>query len=106
MSDLRKTINNFNKDNQEKGYKIKYRIWNKSDSNALCQVLVTHIPDKGTKDKFILLDPSLDIQDEISYFIDNIIASYHSTSYLKSNTVKKNFIWKNTKLYLIFFDYQ
>ena len=31
-----------------KGYKVKYRIWNKSDSNALCQVLVTHIPDMVT----------------------------------------------------------
>ena len=80
LSDLRKTIKDFNKDNQEKGYKIKYRIWNKSDSDALCQVLVTHIPDKVTKDKFILLDPSLDIQDEISYFIDNIITSFYKLS--------------------------
>ena len=41
LSDLRKTIKDFNKDNQGKGYKVKYHIWNKSNSNVLCQVLVT-----------------------------------------------------------------
>ena len=73
---MRKTIKDFNRDNQEKGFKVKYRIWNKTDSDVLCQVVVTCIPDKVTKDKFILLDPSLDIQDEISYFINDIITSF------------------------------
>ena len=77
LSDFRKTIKYFNKKNQENGYKVKYYILNKSDSNALWQVMVTCIPDKVTKDKFILLDPSLDIQDEISYFIDGIITSFY-----------------------------
>ena len=80
LLDLRKTIKDFNKYNQEKGYKVKYHIWNKSDSNTLCQVLVTHIPDSVTKDKFILLDPSLDIQVEISYSIDDIITSFYKIS--------------------------
>ena len=78
--DLRKTIKDFNRDNQEKGFKVKYHIWNKSDSDVLCQLVVTHVPDKVTKDKFILLDPSLDIQDEISYFIDDIITSFYKLS--------------------------
>ena len=77
---LRKTVKDFNKDNQQKGIKVKYCVWNRSDSNALCQVLITHIPDSVTKDKFILLDPSLDIQDEISYFIDDIITSFYKLS--------------------------
>ena len=80
LSELRKTIKDFNKDNQEKGYKAKYHIWNKSDSNAMCQVLITCIPNKVTKDKFILLDPSLDIQDKISYFINDIITSFYKLS--------------------------
>ena len=36
--------------------------------------------DDVTKDKFILLDPSLDIHDEISYFIDDIITSFYKWS--------------------------
>lgn len=73
LSILRKTIKQFNEANHKNGYKVKYLIWNKSSSNAMCQVLVTHIPNSITKDKFILLDPSLDIQTEITYFIDDII---------------------------------
>lgn len=70
----------FNKNNKEKGYKVKYHIWSKTDSNILCQILVTYIPDSFSKDKLISLDPSLDIQDEINYFIDNIITSIYKLS--------------------------
>ena len=80
LLDLRKTIKDFNRDNQGKGFQVKYHIWKKSDSNALCQVVVTCVPDKVTKDKFILLDPLLDIQDEISYFINYIITSFYKLS--------------------------
>ena len=57
--------------------------------------MVTRVPDKVTKDKFILLDPSLYIQDEISYFINDI--SHHSTNYLKSNTLQKQFYMEEYK---------
>ena len=80
LSIFRKTITDFNKNNQEKGYKVKYHFWKKSDFDALCQVIVTHIPDSVTKDKFILLDSSLDIQDETSNFIDDIITSFYKLS--------------------------
>ena len=43
----------------------------------LCQMIVTRIPDKVTKDKFILLDTKLDICDEISYFIDDLVTSFY-----------------------------
>ena len=80
LLDLKKTVKDFNKENQEKGFKVKYLVWNKSYYNVLCQVVVTHIPDKVTKDKFILLDLLLDIQDEISYFSDDIITSFYKLS--------------------------
>ena len=51
-----------------------------SDADVLCQIIVTHIPDSMTKDKFILLEPQLDIHDEISYFIDDIVTSYYKLS--------------------------
>ena len=51
-----------------------------SDTDVLCQIIVTHIPDKVIKDKFILLDPQLDIHDEISYFIDDIVTTYYKLS--------------------------
>ena len=35
------------------------------------------IPDKVTRDKFILRDTKLDICDEISYFIDDLVTSYY-----------------------------
>ena len=80
LLDLKKTVKDFNRDNEGKGFKVKYYLWNKSHNNVLCQVIVTRIPDKVTRDKFILLDPLLDIQDEISYFIDDIITSYYKLS--------------------------
>ena len=80
LLDLKKTVRDFNRDNKGKGFKAKYHLWNKSYTNVLCQIIVTHIPDKVTRDKFILLDPQLDIRDEISYFIDDIITSYYKLS--------------------------
>ena len=41
------------------------------------KLIVTRIPDKVTRDKFILLDTKLDIRDEISYFIDDLVTSYY-----------------------------
>ena len=73
LLDLKKTVEDFNTDNATKGFKVNYCLWNKSHTNALCQITVTHIPDKVTRDKFILLYPQLDICDEISYFIDDIV---------------------------------
>ena len=64
LSVFRKTMKDFNKGNQDKGYKVKYCIWKKSDFDALRQVLVTCIPDSVTKEKFLLLDQFLDIQDK------------------------------------------
>ena len=51
-----------------------------SYADVLCQIIVAHIPDNVTRDKFILLDHQLDIHDEISYFIDDIITSYDKLS--------------------------
>ena len=47
---------------------------------VLCQMIVTCIPDKVTRDKFILLDTKLDIRDEITYFIDDLVTSYYKLS--------------------------
>ena len=80
LLDLKKTVQDFNKTNKSKGFKAKYHIWNMSDTNVLCQIIVTHIPDNVIRDKFILLDPQLDIHDEISYFIDDIVTSYYKLS--------------------------
>ena len=77
---FRKTIKYSNKNNQEKGYKVKYSVWKKTDFDALCQVIVKCIPDSVTKDKFILLDLSLDIQGETTYLIDDIITSLYQLS--------------------------
>ena len=80
LLDLKKTVKDFDRKNQEKGFKVKYHVWNKSHYNVLCQVVVTCTPDKVTKDRFVLLDPLLDIQDEINYFIDDIITSFYKLS--------------------------
>ena len=80
LLDLKKTVKDFNTENKGEGFKVKSHLWNKSHYNVLCQVIVTCIPDKVTRDKFILLDPLLDIQDEISYFIDDIITSSYKIS--------------------------
>ena len=79
LLDLQKTVHDFDT-SQNKGFKANYCIWNKSYTNVLCQIIVTHMPDKVTRDKFILLDSQLDICDEISYFIDDIVTSYYKLS--------------------------
>ena len=63
LLDLKKTVKDFNRDNEGKGSKVKYRLWNKSHNNVLCQIIVSRVLDKVTRDKFILLDPLLDIYD-------------------------------------------
>ena len=80
LLDLKKTVKDFSRDKKGKCFKVKYHLWNKSYTNVLCQIIVTQIPDNVTRDKFILLDPLLDIRDEISYFIDDIITSYYELS--------------------------
>ena len=80
LLDFKQTLRDFNRDNKGKGFKAKYRLWNKSYTNILCQIIVTHILDKVTRDKFILLGTQLDIHDEISYLNDDIITSYYTLS--------------------------
>ena len=75
--ELEKTVDNFNNINQSKGFKAEYSLWNRIHNTVLCQMIVTHIPDKVTRDKFILLDTKLDIRDEISYFIDDLVTSFY-----------------------------
>ena len=77
LQELEKTVEDFNNLNQIKGFNAKYSIWNKTNDKVLCQVIVTRIPDKVTRDKFILLDTKLDIRDEITYFIDDLVTSYY-----------------------------
>ena len=80
LLDLQKTVEDFNAANKTKGFKANYYLWNKSHTNVLCQIIVTHIPDKVIRDKFILLDTQLNIHDEINYFIDDIVTSYYKLS--------------------------
>ena len=74
---LEKTVDDFNNINQIKGFKVEYFLWNRTSNTVLCQMIVTRISDKVTRDKFILLDTKLDICDEISYFIDDLVTSYY-----------------------------
>ena len=74
---LEKTVDDFNNINQIKGFKAEYSLWNRDSNTVLCQMIVTRISDKVTRDKFILLDTKLDIHDEISYFIDDLVTSYY-----------------------------
>ena len=75
--ELEKRVDNFNDINQPKGFRAEYSLWNRTYNTVLCQMIVIHIPDKVTKDKFILLDTKLDSQDEISYFIDDFVTSFY-----------------------------
>ena len=77
IQELEKTVDNFNNLNQIKGFKAEYSLWNRTYNTVLCQMIVTRISDKVTRDKFILLDTKLDIHDEISYFIDDLVTSYY-----------------------------
>ena len=75
--ELQKTVDNFNNINQTKGFRAEYSLWNRTHNTVLCQIIVTCIPDKVTRDRFILLGTKLDIHDEISYFIDDLVTSYY-----------------------------
>ena len=77
VQQLEKTVDNFNNLNQIKGFEAEYSLWNRTYNTVLCQMIVTRISDKVTRDKFILLDTKLDIRDEISYFIDDLVTSYY-----------------------------
>ena len=80
LLDLEKTVDDFNNINETKGFRAEYSLWNRTYNTVLCQMIVTHIPDKVTRDKFILLDTKLDIRDEITYFIDDLVTSYYKLS--------------------------
>ena len=80
LLDLAKTVDDFNNINETKGFRAEYSLWNRTYNTVLCQMIVTHIPDKVTRDKFILLDTKLDIRDEITYFIDDLVTSYYKLS--------------------------
>ena len=77
LQELQKTVDDLNNINQTKGFKAEYSLWNRTHNTVLCQMIVTRIPDKVTRDKFILLDTKLDIRDEISYFINDLVMSYY-----------------------------
>ena len=77
LQELEKMVEDFNNINQIKGFNAKYSIWNRTSTKVLCQVIVTRLSDKVTRDKFILLDTKLDIHDEITYFIDDLVISYY-----------------------------
>ena len=77
FQELEQTVDNFNNINETKGFRAEYSLWNRTHNTVLCQMIVTCIPDKVTRDKFILLDTKLDILDEISYFLDDIVTSYY-----------------------------
>ena len=77
LQELQKTVDDFNNINQVKGFKAEYSLWNRTYNTVLCQMIVTRISDKVTRDKFILLDTKLDIRDEITYFIGDLVTSYY-----------------------------
>ena len=80
LLDLEKTVDDFNNINETKGFRTQYSLWNRTYNTVMCQMIVTCIPDKVTRDKFILLDTKLDIHDEITYFIDDLVTSYYKLS--------------------------
>ena len=75
--ELEKTVDNFNNINETKGFRAEYALWNRTHNTVLCEMIVTRIPDKVTRDKFILLDAKLDISEEIFYLIDDLVTSYY-----------------------------
>ena len=77
LQELEKTVEDFNNINQIKGFKAEYSIWNITYNTVLCQMIVTRLSDKVTRDKFILLDTKLDIRNEILCFIDDLVTSYY-----------------------------
>ena len=59
--ELEKTVDNFKNINETKGFRAEYSLWNRTHNTVLCQMIVTPIPDKVTRDKIILLNTKLDI---------------------------------------------
>ena len=53
--ELEKTVDDFNNINQTKGFKAEYSLWNRTYNTILCQMIVTRIPDKVTRDKLFCL---------------------------------------------------
>ena len=77
LQELETTVQDFNNINQIKGFNAKYSIWDRTSTKVLCQVIVTRLSDKVTREKYILLDTKLDIPNEITYFIDDLVTSYY-----------------------------
>ena len=77
LQELQKTVDDFDNINQTKGFKAEYSLLNRTFNTVFCQMIVTCIPDKVTRDKFILLDTKLDIHNEISYFINDLVTSFY-----------------------------
>ena len=71
--ELEKTVDNFNNINETEGFRAEYSLWSRTHN----QMIVTHIPGKVIRDKFIFLNTKLDIRDEISYFINDVVTSYY-----------------------------
>ena len=78
LSNFKQTIKDFNKDNWDKGYKVKGCFWNKTNFDALCQIVVTCIPDCYQRE-ILFLDQFLDTQDETIYVID-VKTSFYNVS--------------------------
>ena len=49
--ELQNTVYNFNNINETKGFRAGYSLWNRTYNTVLCQIIVTRIPDKVTRDK-------------------------------------------------------
>ena len=77
FQELEKTVDDFNNINETKGFRAYYSLWYRTHNTVLCKVIVMCIPDKVTRDKYILLDTKLDIRNEISYFIDDLVTSFY-----------------------------
>ena len=50
LQELEKTVENFNNIKQIKGFNAKYFIWNRTSTKVLCQVIVTRLSDKVTRE--------------------------------------------------------
>ena len=53
--ELKKTVDNFNNINETKGFRAEYSLWNRTHNTVLCQMIVTRIPDKVTRENLFYL---------------------------------------------------
>ena len=90
LQELEKTVQDFNNINQIKGFNAKYSIWDRTSTKVLCLVIVTRLSDKVTREKYILLDTKLDIRDEITYFIDDLVMLYSRIGSVKYTPLSCN----------------